>query len=138
MNDVDFSLHPRLAAGGLVITDLALSRLILKEDARWPWLILVPRRAQIEEIYNLAAADRVQLIEEIHVCARAIADEPDVEKVNVAALGNQVAQLHVHVVGRWQGDDAWPNPVFGVAGRTAYVEAHRSTRIARLLERLHY
>lgn len=120
---MDFALHPRLAATGLVIGDLALSRVILKDDSRWPWLILVPRRADLSELHQLSPADAAALIDEIQRASAAVVALDKVAKVNVGALGNEVPQLHVHVVGRWPGDAAWPGPVWGVSGKVAYESA---------------
>jgi diadenosine tetraphosphate (Ap4A) HIT family hydrolase len=131
-----FVLHPRLEVGGIFVADLALSRVMLKSDARWPWLILVPRAADVSEIHDLLALQRRQLMEEIAVCSRAVHAEAGIEKVNVAALGNQVAQLHVHVVGRWAGDPAWPDAVFGLAGKTAYSDQALAARLARIQAQL--
>jgi diadenosine tetraphosphate (Ap4A) HIT family hydrolase len=119
MTAAPFALDPRLAADTLPIGRLALSRILLMNDCTYPWLILVPERPGIRELYDLPAADRAVLIEEIAACARALTDAlaqarvPD--KLNVAALGNVVAQLHVHVVARFADDPAWPAPVWGRA-----------------------
>ena len=108
-----FALDPRLAADTHEIGDLALSRVLLMNDARYPWLILVPRRADLVEIADLDSVDRAALIEEIALVSAALRALPGVEKINVGALGNIVRQLHVHIVGRRLGDPAWPGPVWG-------------------------
>lgn len=127
MTAATFVLDPRLAADTLPIGRLALSRLLLMNDARYPWLILVPERPGIRELYELLAADRAVLIEEIAACARALADalapERVADKLNVAALGNVVAQFHVHVVGRFADDPAWPAPVWGRGPARPYAPA---------------
>jgi diadenosine tetraphosphate (Ap4A) HIT family hydrolase len=128
-----FALAPRLAATGVPIADLPLCALILKADARWPWVILVPQVADITEWHQLSAADAAQLSVEMSRLSAAIGAEPGVEKVNIAALGNQVPQLHIHIVGRWVGDPAWPEPVFGVAGKLAYTDDALAERRARIL-----
>jgi diadenosine tetraphosphate (Ap4A) HIT family hydrolase len=117
---MSFALDPRLAADTLPIGDLALSRALLMNDARYPWLILVPRRGGLSEIVDLDAADRATLIEEIAVAAEFLRRLPDVDKLNVGALGNIVKQLHVHVLGRATGDAAWPGPVWGSGARQPY------------------
>ena len=116
---MSFALDPRLAADTLAVGDLALSRALLMNDSRYPWLILVPRREALREIVDLDAAQRATLIEEIAAASRFVQSLPGVEKINVGALGNIVAQLHVHVVGRAVGDPAWPGPGGGSAARSA-------------------
>lgn len=120
-----FALDPRLAADTHEIGDLGLCRALMMDDARYPWLILVPRRADLAEIADLDRADRAVLIEEIARASEAVRALPGVEKINVGALGNIVRQLHVHAVGRTAGDAAWPGPVWGagVARRYAPVAA---------------
>lgn len=132
MSEAGFTLNARLAQGGVEVARLALCVVLLKHDARWPWLILVPRRADLVEAHALSDADHSTLWREVRAASHAIAQEPGVAKVNIAALGNEVPQLHVHVVGRWPGDAAWPAPVFGVAGKTAYSGDALETRLARL------
>ena len=110
---MSFALDPRLAADTCVIGDLPLSRALLMNDARFPWVILVPRRAGLIEILDLDAAERAQLMEEVAATARILREWPEVEKINFGALGNIVSQLHAHVVGRRIGDRAWPAPVWG-------------------------
>ena len=109
----DFALHPRLAADTVFVADWPLSRVLLMEDARYPWLVLVPRLAGLVEFTDLAAPDRVRLMEEVARAAEAVRGLPNVAKLNIGALGNLVPQLHVHVVGRNPGDPAWPGPVWG-------------------------
>jgi diadenosine tetraphosphate (Ap4A) HIT family hydrolase len=120
---MDFALHPRLAAGSAFVADLRLCRALIKDDCRWPWLILVPRRSDVTELHHLSGPDAGLLIEEIQLASRALAALDNVAKVNVGALGNEVAQLHIHVVGRRPGDPAWPQPVWGFAGKLAYTQA---------------
>jgi diadenosine tetraphosphate (Ap4A) HIT family hydrolase len=117
---VSFALDPRLAADTKTLGDLPLSRALLMNDARFPWVILVPRRAGLVEIVDLDAAERAQLIEEIAKTAEVLRALPDVEKINVGALGNIVPQLHAHVVGRRVADAAWPGPVWGSGSAVKY------------------
>ena len=121
----EFVLDPRLAADTLSVCDLTLCRVLLMNDARWPWLILVPRRPGLREILDLGTADAAMLMEEIRMAGRAIQDEVRPNKLNVGALGNIVAQLHVHVIGRNPGDDAWPGPVWGIGKAQAYPTPER-------------
>jgi diadenosine tetraphosphate (Ap4A) HIT family hydrolase len=115
-----WSLHPKLAADTLVLGDLALCRVLLMNDANYPWLILVPRREGAVEIIDLAEDDRTRLMTEIADVSRALRDHTRCDKLNVAALGNAVPQLHVHVIARFRDDAAGPNPVWGRAPAKAY------------------
>jgi diadenosine tetraphosphate (Ap4A) HIT family hydrolase len=117
---MEWSLHPQLAADTVPVGDLALSRVLLANDANFPWLILVPRRPGLTEIIDLEENEQVQLMGEIDAVARALKSVTECEKLNVAALGNQVPQLHVHVIGRRHSDAAWPNPVWGAAPPIVY------------------
>jgi diadenosine tetraphosphate (Ap4A) HIT family hydrolase len=128
------ALDPRLAADTLPIGDLALSSVRLMNDARYPWLILVPRRAEATEILDLDRADRALLIEEIALASEALRALPGADKINVGALGNVVRQLHVHVVARRVGDEAWPGPVWG-AGVARRYEAETAAALVEKLRR---
>jgi diadenosine tetraphosphate (Ap4A) HIT family hydrolase len=127
---VTFALDPRLAADTHEIGDLALSRVLLMNDARYLWLILVPRRADLAEIVDLDCEDRAVLIEEIARASEAVRTLPGVEKINVGALGNIVRQLHVHVVGRSVGDAAWPGPVWGAGAARRYEAEPAAAQVA--------
>lgn len=120
MPETGFVLDPRLAEPGLKLCDLPLSTLFLFDDARFPWLMLVPRRAGVREILDLAEADRRQLFDETLLAAEALRTVSAPDKLNIGALGNVVAQLHVHVVGRFHSDPAWPGPVWGHGERRPY------------------
>jgi len=100
--------------------DLALSQLRLNNVKTVPWLILVPRRADVSEIHQLSTADRALLIEEIAQASNALSELYTPDKINVAALGNIVPQLHVHVIARFATDAAWPGPVWGKIAPEAY------------------
>jgi len=108
-----FVLDPRLAADTVSLGDLPLCRVLLMNDRTYPWLILVPRRAGLAEIIDLQAAGRAVLTEEIAAASAALRAATGCHKLNVAALGNMVRQLHVHVIARFEGDAAWPGPVWG-------------------------
>jgi diadenosine tetraphosphate (Ap4A) HIT family hydrolase len=108
-----WSLHPQLDKDTVAICDLPLSRLLLSKDANYPWLILVPRQADAVEIIDLDYADRARLMMEIGQVSEALKDITGCDKLNVAALGNQVPQLHVHIIARRKTDAAWPRPVWG-------------------------
>ena len=131
----DFELDPRLAGDTVPIGDLALSSVLLMDDARFPWLILVPRRPGVSEITDLDPGDAAALMGEIRIAVRVMQTLAKPDKVNVAALGNVVAQLHCHVVGRYRSDPAWPGPVWGHGSRTPYpvhARAELAERAARL------
>jgi diadenosine tetraphosphate (Ap4A) HIT family hydrolase len=127
-----WSLHPQLAQDTVPIGDLALARVLLANDANFPWLILVPRRPGLVELIDLEENAQVQLLGEIAAAAHALKAITECEKLNIAALGNQVAQLHVHVIGRRHGDAAWPKPVWGAAAPAAYIPAVRDGLIGAL------
>jgi len=116
-----FELHPQLDRDCIAIGDFPLSRLLLMDDANYPWLILVPRRDGIREIYQLSRNDQLRLIRESSYLARQLKEGLHADKINIAALGNQVAQLHIHHVVRYENDPAWPQPVWGnLAGEEQY------------------
>ena len=124
-----FALDARLARDTVAVGDLALSRVRLNDDANYPWLILVPRRPGLVEIIDLAEPDRTQLISEVARAARLLKELTQCHKLNIAALGNVVAQLHVHVIARRTSDAAWPNPVWNAVPRRAYENAERGRLI---------
>jgi diadenosine tetraphosphate (Ap4A) HIT family hydrolase len=115
-----FTLDPQLEADTLPIGRLALSRVLLMNDARFPWLILVPEAPGLAEITDLPEQDRLQLMREICIASDALAALYGPDKLNVGALGNRVRQLHVHVLARFASDDAWPGPVWGVGKAQPY------------------
>jgi len=132
-----FELDPQLAAETHAVGDLGLSRVLLMDDARFPWLILVPRRAGMRELIDLRLDEQHVLLDEIGRCATALRNMEKPDKLNVAALGNVVAQLHVHVLARTRQDAAWPRPVWGVGTRIAYADAALQLRLASLRAALH-
>ena len=115
-----WSLHPQLAQDTVPVGDLALTRVLLANDANYPWLILVPRRPALVELIDLKETEQIQFLGEIATAARVLKSVTECEKLNIAALGNVVPQLHVHVIGRRHSDAAWPKPIWGVAPATAY------------------
>jgi diadenosine tetraphosphate (Ap4A) HIT family hydrolase len=126
-----FSLDPRLEADTLPIGDLSLSSALLLNDARFPWFVLVPRRADVSEVTDLSEEDAAALIAEIRVAARVMLDLAKPDKLNVGALGNLVPQLHVHVVGRFRSDPAWPGPVWGHGERRPYPDHAAASLVER-------
>jgi diadenosine tetraphosphate (Ap4A) HIT family hydrolase len=127
-----FSLDPQLAADTVPLGDMALSRLLLARDANYPWLILVPRRAGITELIELGDEDQTQLLHEAASAAKVLKAVTACDKLNIAALGNTVAQLHVHVIARRHDDAAWPKPIWGVAPPRAYDEPAMQALLAAL------
>lgn len=127
-----FELHPRLAADCFVLGDLELSRLLLMNDAQYPWCILVPRRPGLREIHELDEPDQVLLLRESVLLGRALMQAFGGLKLNVAALGNVVAQLHVHHIVRFSDDPAWPAPVWGRLPARPYDADGRRTFVERL------
>lgn len=125
-----FSLHPRLAADTFVLGDFPLCRCLLMNDAQYPWLILVPRRDNLREVHELSETDQAQLLRESSWVSRRLAAQLNAGKMNVANLGNVVAQLHWHVIARFEGDPAWPAPVWGKLAAVPYTDEE-------LMETLH-
>lgn len=115
MNSDQWSLHPQLVRDTIELGDLALSRVLVIRDANYPWLLLVPRRPGIVEIIDLEEVEQAQLMVEIARVSRVLKAVTQCDKLNVAALGNAVPQLHVHVIARRKTDKAWPKPVWCVA-----------------------
>lgn len=127
-----FHLHPQLAADTSLIADWGLSRVLLMNDARFPWIILVPRRAGLSEIQDLKHAERMVLIEEINRAGEGLKKMTAAKKINTAALGNMVPQLHVHVIARQENDAAWPKPVWSVGSAVAYEQDIKAALIEKL------
>ncbi|MGY4305557.1 diadenosine tetraphosphate (Ap4A) HIT family hydrolase [Bradyrhizobium sp. USDA 4369] len=115
MPESAWSLHPQLAKDTIDIGDLPLSRALVIKDANYPWLLLVPRREGAVEIIDLDEVAQAQLMTEITRVSRAVKEITKCDKLNVAALGNMVPQLHIHIIARRTSDVAWPRPVWGVA-----------------------
>ena len=115
-----FALHPRLEADTHFAADWPLCRVLAMNDARYPWLVLVPRRDDVTEVTALETADRAVLMDEIDRAGRLIQSCSGVAKLNIGALGNLVPQLHIHLVGRHTGDPAWPGPVWGHSPAVPY------------------
>ena len=124
-----FALDPRLVADTLPVGDLALCAVLLQDDARFPWLVLVPRRAGLVEVTDLVDADYDVLMREVRIATRVMQALAKPDKVNIGALGNLVPQLHVHVVGRFLSDPAWPGPVWGRGTRQPYPD-HAAAALA--------
>lgn len=128
-----FELNERLRGDSEFVVALGLCQLRLMDDRRWPWLILVPQRAGIEELFELRPLDQALLTFETNLAAGALKKVTDATKVNVGALGNIVRQLHVHVIARHQNDPNWPGPVWGFGRREPYGAAEKKALIDTIL-----
>lgn len=136
MSVAAWSLHTTLEKDTINIGDLPLSRVLVIKDANYPWLLLVPRRADTIELIDLDETDQAQLTTEINHVARALKDSTKPDKLNIATLGNVVPQLHVHIIARRTSDAAWPRPVWGVVPPLDYHPQDADTFIAALRRKI--
>ena len=127
-----FELHPQLAADTVLIAEWPLCQVLLIDDANYPWLVLVPAREDLRDFHDLAPDDMAQATAEIVRASEALTSVFDPDKINVAALGNMVPQLHIHVIARFTNDAAWPQPVWGVVPAQAYAPAALDARLVVL------
>jgi diadenosine tetraphosphate (Ap4A) HIT family hydrolase len=127
-----WSLHPQLAQDTIEVGDLLLARVLLMNDANYPWLLLVPRRPNVSEVFDLGEIEQGQLVSEITLLARVLKDVTACDKLNIATLGNVVPQLHVHIVARRRDDAAWPRPVWGTVPARPYEAPERDRLIAAI------
>lgn len=127
-----FQLHPQLAADTFAVGDFPLCKLLLMNDSQFPWCILVPMRSDIREAYQLDVADQQQLQRESSLLGETMMTLFSGEKLNVAALGNMVPQLHLHHIVRFADDAAWPKPIWGQQPALPYEESERSMRLEKL------
>ncbi|MGY0217764.1 HIT domain-containing protein [Endozoicomonadaceae bacterium StTr2] len=127
-----FKLAPQLENDTVAIGDFPLCRVLLMNDANYPWIILVPRMAGLEEIYQLSETDQQQLLKESSFVAQTLKDVFSADKINVAALGNMVRQLHVHHIVRYQSDSAWPAPVWGQQPARQYDDSALKATVEKL------
>jgi diadenosine tetraphosphate (Ap4A) HIT family hydrolase len=131
-----WGLHPQLARETVVLGDLALSRVLVVNDANYPWLMLVPRRIGVSEIIDLDEVEQAQLMTEIARTARALKTVTECDKLNIGALGNVVPQLHLHVIARRKGDAAWPRPAWGAVPPLAHDKGELERFMAALRDRM--
>lgn len=131
-----FELNERLRADSTLVENLGLCQLRLMDDRRWPWLVLVPQRADVEEVFDLTPLDQTMLTFETNLVGQALKKSTDATKVNVGALGNIVRQLHVHVIARHENDPNWPGPVWGFGTRESYGADDKAALIRKILESL--
>ena len=137
---MSFSLDPRLEADSALITELSLSQARLMNDARFPWVLLIPQRPNMTEIVDLPPNDQAVLLTEINAVSAAMRVITwlggPIQKLNTAALGNLVPQLHIHIIGRRCDDAAWPGPVWGVGDAKPYDDDTRAAQIGELRDHL--
>jgi diadenosine tetraphosphate (Ap4A) HIT family hydrolase len=132
----EFILDPRLEADTHAVASLVLCEVRVMNDARFPWLVLIPRRAGLVEIADLAEDEQAALWQEVNRAAVVLRAAAPCDKLNLGALGNVVRQLHIHVVARCEGDAAWPGPVWGNGRAEPYAESKLQSRIALLRDAL--
>lgn len=129
-----FTLHQRLKDDTVEVARLALSSVLLMKDRTVPWLILVPRREGASEMHALSKEERAVLMEEITLASKVLEGLYGPDKINIGALGNLVPQLHIHVIGRFKTDRAWPAPVWGKDGAEPYTEAELGKAVGEFKE----
>jgi diadenosine tetraphosphate (Ap4A) HIT family hydrolase len=133
---MDFELDQRLASASSFVADWPLSRVILMNDARFPWLVLVPRRAGASEIFDLNEADRLTLSREYCRAGERLKVLTGCKKINICAIGNNVPQLHIHVIARSEDDPVWPSPVWSRGYAVPYEPAALAEFLSRLVNGL--
>ncbi len=131
-----FELDEHLANDTVIVGDMPTSLVLLMKDERFPWVILAPRRAGLIDFHDLAAADRRAVIDETAAVSRALKKLTGADKMNIAALGNIVRQLHIHVIARFEDDEAWPRPVWGVGAPRPYPPGEAEACAAALKDAL--
>jgi diadenosine tetraphosphate (Ap4A) HIT family hydrolase len=131
-----WELHPQLARDTVNIGDLPLSRVLVINDANYPWLLLVPRRSGVSEILDMDEVEQAQLMTEIARVGRALKTVTQCGKLNIAALGNVVPQLHVHIIARRENDAAWPKPVWGAVPPLDHDKQELETFISALRRKI--
>ncbi len=131
-----FELDPRLARDTELVESFGLCQLRIMKDSRWPWFMLVPQRNGLSELFELTPLDQALLTFETNMVAAALKNATGAEKINVAAIGNIVRQLHVHIVARFDGDPNWPRPIWGYGQAEAYEDTAKQSLIKSLTEHL--
>ena len=126
-----FTLHPTIEKDTMIIGDLPLCRVLLMNDKTYYWLILVPKRPDIEEMFELTDVEQQMLSKELNAVAERVNEQTGADKINVAALGNRVPQLHIHVIARYKSDPAWPKPVWGVDPAVPYAEDEKHAELSK-------
>ncbi len=132
----EFELDGRIARDSDLVSVLGLCQLRIQNDSRWPWLVMVPERPGMTEIFELSPGEQVQLSAEVNRVAGALKTVTGATKINVGALGNIVRQLHVHVIARFEGDANWPGPIWGFGQAQPYGESQKQDFLNKLVEAL--
>ena len=132
MDAVSFVIDSQLKQTSYPLTSLDVCDLRLVDDQRWPWLLIIPRVAHAVELIDISPDLRAQVWLEIDHVGRVMRDQFSPHKLNIAALGNQVRQLHVHCIARFPEDEAWPNPVWGVGDSVPYDSELLNSRLTAL------
>ena len=132
----EFELDGRIARDSDLVRVLTLCQLRIQNDSRWPWLVMVPQRAGMTEIFDLSPEEQAQLSVEVNKVASALKTVTGATKINVGALGNIVRQLHVHVIARFEGDPNWPGPIWGFGQAVPYAESQKQDFLNKLVEAL--
>lgn len=128
----DFQLHSQLKKDCFILGKFELCQVLLMNDSQFPWFILVPQRAEIREIYELTNAEQILLIQESSYLAKKLAEIFNADKLNIAAIGNVVPQLHLHHVVRYENDKAWSAPIWGKFAAVPYTEQQRVLLLEKL------
>jgi len=131
-----FTLHPTLEKDTIKFGELPLCHVLLMNDANYPWFILVPKRPNIQEIFEMKEADQAQLLKESSYISQQLAEHFNADKLNIAALGNIVPQLHLHHIVRYTNDPAWPAPVWGKLAARPYTEEKLHQLSQKLKEKI--
>lgn len=127
-----FRLDERLSRDSVLVTRLGLCELRLQNDKRWPWLVLVPQRDGVSELFDLTPLDQAVLTFETNLVASALKEVTGATKINVGALGNIVRQLHVHIIARNEGDTCWPGPIWGHGKPVPYAAGEKETLMKKI------
>lgn len=124
-----FSLHPQLEKDCFFIEDWPVCRLVLMDDSRFPWFILVPRIHGARELVDLPETEQIRVLNEINWLSKSIQKALKPYKLNIAALGNMVPQLHIHVIARFEEDEAWPKPVWSAEGKAVHYSKEKKSEL---------
>jgi len=136
MEATPFSIDPQLTQSSYPLASLAVCDLRLVDDSRWPWILLIPRVPHTVELIDLTPELRTQVRQEVDHVSRVLRDQLAPDKLNIAALGNQVRQLHIHVIARYRDDAAWPKPVWGIGDGLPYESDALNARLSALRQAL--
>ena len=131
-----FELHPLLKRDGIELLDLSLSKLLLINDSQYPWFVLVPKKVDVEDIYQLSWEDQQQLMNESSALCEVLMQYFSGKKMNVAAIGNMCPQLHLHHIVRYENDPAWPKPIWGYRTAVPYTQSELNSIEENLLPAL--